>query len=653
MIGQLVAPRLGELLIDENLVTEEQLREALRYQKANGGRLGSCLVNLGHVSEDDIAAVLSRQYGVPSVDLSQCDLDEEVIALLTTEAVNKHQVVPLKRRGQTLSVAMVDPLDMIALSELEFMTGFDIEAMIAPESQVRETMAKYYGKTYDVGLELIELLTTEAVNKYQVVPLERQGQTLSVGVVDPLDTLELSALKVMTGFDIEPVIVPESQVRETITKYYGKTYDVEFNEAVENLADAEDESIEVVEEEEEEIDMEALARKSEETPTIRLVNAMLLNAYKQGASDIHLEPSEQQFRVRFRVDGRLKTVLVPPSRFKEGITSRIKIMAKLDITQRRRAQDGRIRIRLKPGGKIKDLDFRVSIVPTLYGEKVVLRLLDRENLMTDMGRLGFEPKSLKSFELAIQKPFGMVLVTGPTVSGKTTTLYSLISKINSPDKNFMTVEDPVEFSLPGINQVKINEKSGSSFADVLRSFLRQDPDVVLLGEIRDLDTADIAIKAALTGHLVLSSLHTNDAASAVTRLIDLGITPFLVATAVHLICAQRLVRRLCDECKVETQPPTKTLIDVGFSAEEARTVRVFGAVGCSSCNKMGYRGRVGLYEVMEITDELKDIIMLGGTASELKRKAIESGMMTLRCSGLTKIKDGLTSIEEILRETIQ
>ena len=576
MIGEVVATRLGDLLVEAELITEEQIKEALRHQKASGGRLGSCLVKLGHVTEQDLAAVLSRQYGVPAINLPDYDVEEDVIDLLTPEAAHRYQVVPLSRQGYTLSLAMIDPIDVVALDELRFMTGFNIEPMIAPESQVREALGNYYGSAHDL----------------------------------------------------------------------------ELRETLENLDSKVNDDLEVVDDEEEQIDLRELARESEETPTIQLVNAILLNAVKRGASDVHIEPYERLFRVRFRVDGQLQTGLNPPLRFKDAIISRLKIMARLDITERRRAQDGRIRIRLRLGGVPKELDFRVSVVPTLFGEKVVLRILDRENLMFDMSRLGFEPSSLKSFEASTKKPFGMVLVTGPTGSGKTNTLYSALSQVNRPDKNIMTVEDPVEFNLPGINQVQINGSVGSNFASVLRSFLRQDPDVVMLGEIRDSETAEMAIKAALTGHLVLSTLHTNDAASAMTRLIDMGIAPFLVATSVHTVCAQRLVRRLCTECKEESKPPVETLIDIGFSPEKAETVRPYRAIGCSSCNKMGYKGRVGLYEVMEITEELREAAMLGGTAIDLKRKALENGMITLRRSGLIKVSQGQASIEDVLRETV-
>lgn len=577
MIGQILAPRLGDLLIEDGLVTEEQLTEALDYHKASGGRLGSCLVELGHISEDDIATVLARQYGIPAVNPANQEIEQDIIDLLTYETARKYEAMPLDRQGTTLSVAMVDPINVVALDELRFMTGFSIEAKVAPESQIREAIGRYYSPSTDGAEE------------------------------DTLDDLD-GALPA---------------------------------------------NIEILEEEEEEIDLKTLAQRSEETPTLRLVNAILLNAVKRGASDVHIEPYEKEFRVRFRVDGQLQTGLKLPVRFKDAITSRVKIMAKLDITERRRPQDGRIKIRLRLDGKVKDLDFRVSTVPTLCGEKVVLRLLDRENLMLDMRRLGFEPESLECFAEAIAQPFGMVLATGPTGSGKTNTLYSAISQINSPDRNIMTVEDPVEYNLRGINQVQVNEQVGSSFANVLRSFLRQDPDVILVGEIRDLSTAEIAVKASLTGHLVLSTLHTNDAASAVARLLDMGIPSFLVATSVRLICAQRLVRRLCDQCKKEVHPPKQSLVDLGYGPEEAESLQVFQAVGCAACNKMGYKGRVGLYEVMEVNDELKELIMRDAPSTELTQQAVANGMITLRRSGLTKVGMGQTTLEEVLRETIQ
>ena len=404
--------------------------------------------------------------------------------------------------------------------------------------------------------------------------------------------------------------------------------------------------------EEEQMDLAALEKAAEEAPIIKLVNLILTDAVKRGASDIHVEPYEKELRVRFRIDGILQTVMTPPLKLKDAITSRMKIMSKLDISEKRLPQDGRIMIKYQKDGRRKDLDFRVSTVPTLFGEKLVLRLLDKENLRLDMTKLGFEPESLAKFERAILRPYGMVLVTGPTGSGKTNTLYSSIARLNTPETNIMTAEDPVEFQLPGINQVQMKEQIGLNFATALRAFLRQDPNIILVGEVRDFETAEIAVKAALTGHLVLSTLHTNDAPSTISRLMNMGVEPFLVATSVNLICAQRLVRRICANCKEPLELPEQVLLDAGFAPEAAGTATVYHGKGCSGCSKSGYKGRVGLYEVMEINDDLRELILVGASALELKKKALEQGMVTLRHSGLTKIAVGITTLEEVLRETV-
>jgi type IV pilus assembly protein PilB len=406
-------------------------------------------------------------------------------------------------------------------------------------------------------------------------------------------------------------------------------------------------------EELEQIDVASLERQSGEAPVIRLVNLMLMSAIHKGASDIHIEPYEKEFRVRFRVDGVLYSVMAPPMKFRDAITSRIKIMSRLDIAEKRLPQDGRIKIRFAADGVTKEIDFRVSCLPTLFGEKIVLRLLDKDKLMLDMTKLGFEPESLSRLEAAIAKPWGMVLVTGPTGSGKTNTLYSSISKINTTETNIMTAEDPVEFNLMGVNQVQVRENIGLNFAAALRSFLRQDPNIILVGEIRDFETAEIAVKAALTGHLVLSTLHTNDAPSTISRLMNMGIEPFLVASSVNLICAQRLVRRICAACAQAHPHAPQALIDAGFTPEEAARVVPRNGAGCEKCNQTGYKGRVGLYEVMEIGEELRELILVGASGPELKRKAVEEGMLTLRRSGLRKVMDGVTTIEEVVRETMK
>jgi type IV pilus assembly protein PilB len=447
-------------------------------------------------------------------------------------------------------------------------------------------------------------------------------------------------------------VASESAIGDAISRFYGgaASNHEELSNLMKDLVD-EDQELELAAEESE-LDTATLEKAAEEAPIIKLVNLILTDSVKRGASDIHIEPYELEMRVRFRVDGQLQTVMTPPLRLKDAITSRLKIMAKLDIAEKRLPQDGRIMIKYKAEGKKKELDFRVSTVPTLYGEKIVMRLLDKENLRLDMTKLGFEPESLKKFERNILKPYGMVLVTGPTGSGKTNTLYSSVATLNTVDTNIMTAEDPVEFQLAGINQVQMKEQIGLNFAAALRAFLRQDPNIILVGEIRDFETAEIGVKAALTGHLVLSTLHTNDAPSTISRLMNMGIEPFLVATSVNLICAQRLVRRICSNCKEELEVPEQALIDAGYTPEEAKKTKIYHGKGCTTCGKRGYKGRTGLYEVMEINDELRELILVGASALELKKKAIEQGMITLRRSGLTKVALGQTTMEEVLRETV-
>jgi type IV pilus assembly protein PilB len=571
-----MSSRLGEILVKDSLISGDQLKQALDYQKKNGGRLGTCLVKMGLVSDDDITAVLSRQYGVPSINLKFYEVDPAVIRLVPQETAVRYQIVPLSRVGSTLTIAMTDPTNVFAMDDIKFMTGFNVEPVVASETAISDAIHKFYG---DV----------ESVEELDKVMKDLTG--------DETAALELEA-------------------------------------------------------EEAEMDLASLSKAAEEAPIIKLCNLILTDAVKRGASDIHVEPYEKEYRVRFRIDGVLQNVMAPPMKLKDAMTSRIKIMAKLDISEKRLPQDGRIMIKYMRDGKKKELDFRVSTVPTLFGEKIVLRLLDKENLRLDMTKLGFESESLQKFERQILKPYGMVLVTGPTGSGKTNTLYSSVARLNTADTNIMTAEDPVEFQLPGINQVQMKEQIGLNFASALRAFLRQDPNIILVGEIRDFETAEIAVKAALTGHLVLSTLHTNDAPSTISRLMNMGIEPFLVATSVNLICAQRLVRRICAQCKEPMQIQPQALIDAGYKPEEATKTVVQHGKGCATCNNTGYKGRVGLYEVMEINDDLRELILVGASALELKKKALETGMITLRRSGLIKIAAGLTTMEEVVRETV-
>ncbi len=601
-----MSAKLGEILVRENLLSPQQLREALDYQRENGGRLGYNLVKLGLVSDDMITAVLSRQYGVPSVNLELFDIDETVIRLIPQEVAQKYSVLPLSRVGATLTLAMVDPTNVFAMDDIKFMTGLNIEPVVVSEASVQEAIAKYYAQSREIELAAL-------ASDMLVEGLKGNGNGNGHGSITSEDLVSLDSL------------------------------DFDHAEGADNL--------EVIEDNEE-IDLSSLTRMSEDAPVVRLVNVLLVDALRRGASDIHVEPYEKDLRIRFRIDGVLYDVMHPPLKMRDALISRLKIMSKLDISEKRLPQDGRIKIKVKVDSRSRELDFRISTLPTLFGEKVVLRLLDKENLMLDMTKLGFEPESLVKFQRNISKPYGMVLVTGPTGSGKTNTLYSALQSLNQPETNIMTAEDPVEFNLPGINQVQMKEQIGLNFAAALRSFLRQDPNIILVGEIRDFETAEIAIKAALTGHLVLSTLHTNDAPSTISRLMNMGIEPFLVATSVNLIQAQRLIRRVCKDCKTESPTPPEALIEVGFSPEEAKQLKTYKGRGCQTCNGTGYKGRVGLYEVMEVTDEIRELILIGASSLELRKKAIEDGMIHLRESGLHKIRLGITTLEEVVRETV-
>jgi type IV pilus assembly protein PilB len=611
--------KLGELLLKENMVSPQQLQDALNHQKLNGGKLGKAFVSLGFVKDEEITSLLSRQYGVPSINLDHFEVDPAIIKIIPAETARKYQVLPLSRSGATLTIAMADPTNVFAMDDIKFMTGYNVEPVVASESALEDAIEKYYGSMR--SLELRRETGGSPGGGYGIpsggtsIKEVLEGPTLSVD--------DMAALGGLSELDLD------------------------------SMSDA-DADVETVKTDEDEIDLGNLAKSADAAPVIKLTNVLLVDSLKRGASDIHIEPYEKEFRVRFRIDGVLYNVMALPMKLRDPLISRVKIMAKLDIAEKRLPQDGRIKIKMKVQDKMKDLDYRVSVLPTIHGEKVVLRLLDKDNLMLDMTRLGFEVESLRRFEQAILKPFGMVLVTGPTGSGKTNTLYSALSRINTPEVNIITAEDPVEFNLPGINQVQIRENIGLNFAAALRSFLRQDPNIILVGEIRDYETAEIAVKAALTGHLVLSTLHTNDAPSTVSRMVNMGIEPFLVGTAVNLIQAQRLVRRVCAKCKFDdtANVPSKTLLDIGFTPEQIGTFQVMKGKGCQTCNGTGYKGRVGLYEVMEITEGIRDLIMVGATAVEIKRKALEEGMLTLRQSGLKKIENGVTTVEEVLRETV-
>jgi type IV pilus assembly protein PilB len=614
--------KIGEMLSKEGLITAQQLQEALTYQKQNGVKLGRALVSLGFVKDDEITGLLSRQYGVPSINLATFDIDPTVLKVLPGETCRKYQVIPISRAGAVLSLAMSDPTNVFAMDDIKFMTGYNVDPVVASEIAIDEAINRFYGSARSLQLRQEGGPTTGGAT-------QKPG-TMGLGKSPSLkDVIEGPAL---TFDDMASVGLSEVDI--------------------DSIGDEEGE-VETLKTEEDEIDLGALSRSSEAAPVVKLANLLLIDSLKRGASDIHIEPYEKEFRVRFRIDGILYNIMALPMKLKDPLTSRIKIMSKLDISEKRLPQDGRIKIRLKIEDRSREMDFRVSCLPTLWGEKIVMRLLDKSKLMLDMTKLGFEPASLEKFKRNIDKPYGIVLVTGPTGSGKTNTLYSALASLNKPDINIMTAEDPVEFNLMGINQVQIRDAIGLNFAAALRSFLRQDPNIILVGEIRDYETAEISTKAALTGHLVLSTLHTNDAPSTVSRMVNMGIEPFIVGTAVNLIQAQRLIRRICAQCKEEVRDvPAKVLLDVGFEADAVGSFPMFKGRGCSTCNGTGYKGRVGLYEVLEINDAVRELIMMGANSVELRKKAIEEGMLTLRMSGLEKIKQGITTIEEVLRETV-
>ncbi|QRK03983.1 type IV-A pilus assembly ATPase PilB [Archangium violaceum] len=559
--------RLGELLVRENLISVQQLRKAQEEQQKTGTRIGTALIKTGAIEESKLTDFLSKQYGVPAINLKDFDIDAEIIKLVPKEVAEKHLVIPVNRAGPSLIVAMCDPSNIYAVDDLKFLTGYNVEPVVASEISIREAIERYYAEK---------------------------------------------------GPDM--------------------------NALVEEMA----EDIEVAKEEEEG-NVEEMARAADDAPVVKLVNLILQDSIKKRASDIHVEPYEKDFRVRFRIDGSLYEVMRPPMKLKNAITSRLKIMANLDISERRLPQDGRIKIKLGGG---KEMDFRVSVCPTLFGEKVVLRLLDKSNLQLDMTKLGFDPQPLAWFKEAIERPYGMVLVTGPTGSGKTTTLYSALSSLNQVDTNIATAEDPVEFNFAGINQVQMHEDIGLNFAAALRSFLRQDPDIIMIGEIRDFETGEIGVKAALTGHLVLSTLHTNDAPGTVSRLLNMGIEPFLVTASLNLILAQRLARRLCPACKRPAENvDEQALLNAGVPPEKLGTFTVYEKVGCRECNDRGYRGRVAIYEVMPFWDGLKELVINGASAAELKAEAIRLGMSSLRMSALAKMMDGVTTLDEVVANT--
>src|SRR5437867_3145120 len=572
-LGQQMVRRLGDLLVAEGLITDAQLRQALSDQKGKTDKLGTILVGLGFISEEQLIGFLSRQYGIPSITLGNLDIDAETLRLVPAHIAKKYEVLPVKRIGGTLTLAMADPTNVFALDDVAFMTNLQILPVVAPQAAIRRALDKNYDTTQPASMD------------------ERMTEVIG----DP------------SGVE---VVGEEAAGRQ--------------------------------------VDVFELKESADEAPVVKLVNMVLADAIRKGSSDLHWEPYEKTFRIRFRIDGVLHEMLSPPKRLEPAIISRLKIMSSLDIAERRLPQDGRTKLRYHT----REIDFRVSVLPTIFGEKAVLRILDKEALKLDLTSLGFDPWSLEQFQKVIHQPYGMVLITGPTGSGKTTTLYSAIHTINSPDHNIMTAEDPVEYNLKGVNQVQINEGIGRTFAAVLRSFLRQDPDVILVGETRDLETAQISVRAALTGHLVFTTLHTNDCPSTVARLVDMGIQPFLLSSALLMILAQRLGRRICKDCKQPVEGKEEDLVRYGYVPQGRGSVTFYRGAGCATCNGTGMKGRVAIYEVMPITEALKDMILEEASTAELREQAQKEGMKTLRQAGLQKVVEGVTTVEEVVRVTL-
>jgi type IV pilus assembly protein PilB len=564
--------RLGDRLVAEKLISTDQLQRALAEQKGGADKLGTILVRLNFITEDSLVSFLSKQYAMPAITVAQVDPDPDVLKLVPEQIAKKHSVLPIKRIGNVLTLAMADPTNVFALDDVGFMTGLQIQPVVASEAAIR----KAFERLYETGASVTDMMS------------ELEDADSDVEVVEEGETA--------------------------------------FSKA----------------------DVFDLKESADEAPVVRLINMILTDAIRRGASDIHLEPYEKVFRVRFRIDGVLHEIMTPPKRLEAALTSRVKIMATMDIAERRLPQDGRIKLRYHQ----REIDFRVSTLPTIFGEKTVMRILDKEALQLDLGALGFDPWSLEQFTKAINSPYGMILITGPTGSGKTTTLYSAIHTINSPDINIMTAEDPVEYNLKGVNQVQVNDEIGRTFAACLRSFLRQDPDVILVGETRDLETAQIGIRAALTGHLVLSTLHTNDCPSTPARLLDMGIPPFLVSSSLQLILAQRLGRKICKDCKEPYEATEESLAPYGHVPQGLGTVNFYKGKGCQTCNFTGMKGRVAIYEVMPVTTELRDLMLRNATTAEIRDTACSQGMKTLRQNALQKVVDGVTTVEEVLRVTL-
>ncbi len=663
--------QLSSLLLDAGLVGSEQLEEAKKVQERTGLPLGRALVYLGYISQKDLVKMIATQLGLEFVDLTEVKPQKEAIDLLPEDLARKHLVLPLALEDGKLKLALSNPGDKEAISEIKSLTGLEIEKAIAFKDEIKEALDRNYVAvtpddltaiiqeverevtlkkltqtyehipevdlaSYKVDPNVLMLVSEEKARKNTLIPLDFEGNRLVVAMADPQDIFVIDNLRMSTGYNIKPVRASEESINNAISQYYKMT----------EVAEVEEDLEEILSEAESSAEVKKIEEVIEDAPIIKLVNMIITRGVRERASDIHVEPQEKDLRIRYRIDGVLQEVMRSPKTLQAGLLSRFKVMAGLDIAEKRKPQDGHCSLTV--GGKV--YDFRVASLPTIYGERVVLRILAKESVLFDLDRLGFLPDSLEKFESAYTRPYGAILITGPTGSGKSTTLYATLNVLNKPEKNIVTIEDPVEYRLPGINQVQVNPKIGFTFARGLRAILRTSPDIVMVGEMRDLETAETGIEAALTGHLVFSTLHTNDAPSAVTRLIEMGIEPFLVASAIDCVQAQRLARRLCPDCKEPYQPSRQALEEAGFPLEEGEeTPELYRAKGCPRCSGTGYRGRIGVYEVMPVSETIERLTVESATAEQIKKVAIEEGIRTLRQDGFEKVRMGLTSIEEVLR----
>lgn len=667
---------LSELLLEKGIVTREQIVEAESLKSRMGLPLSSALVYLGYVDQKTLARIIAEQIGLPFIDFERFAPDPDAVSSIPEEVARKYNVFPVKITDGSLILAMANPRDIIAIEEIKNQTGMTIKPAVAIKEEIDAAIDTYYSpvieeeeevreekneessrqleedlaiatavmetvdlSNYEIDPNAVMTITEDMARKHKIIPIAFSGNELIVAMKNPGDVFLIDTLSVVTGFDIHPVKADEEAIENAINRYFKMAEIVEVGEEIENLIDSE-EDVEKLSD---------LSVVSEEAPIVKLVNLIIARGVKSRASDIHIEPQDKDVRIRYRIDGVLHEVMRSPKRLQPAIISRFKIMANLDIAERRKPQDGHCALTI---GK-KVYDFRVATLPTIYGERVVLRVLAKESILLRLEDLGFLEDTLKAYESAYRKPYGAILITGPTGSGKSTTLYATLNVLNTPEKNIITIEDPVEYRLKGINQVQINPKAGLTFARVLRAVLRTNPDIVMVGEIRDKETAKIATEAALTGHLVLSTLHTNDAPSAISRLIEMGVEPFLVSSAIDAVQAQRLARRLCKECKEPYRPKKEWLEEIGFPLDGDEGVpTLYRPRGCSKCNNTGYKGRIGIYEVMLMNEEIERLAARRASSEQIKKVALAHGMRTLRQDGFLKAKMGLTSIEEVLRVTV-